>query len=128
MKSILVPFRFVNGGVAEATTITSITEQRIVDVLTTAPGERAINTGYGVGIRSLLYEPLDTLSFDDFKQEAITAINETLDSGRVLDITITYPDSPQMAYPEDSTIAVTVSYVVPPYNGRTFTFNVGSDI
>lgn len=128
MKAISIPFRFSNGGVAETTLIDTITQQKIVDVLTTAAGERAINTAYGLGVRSLLYEPLDSLAFDDFKQDALTAINDVLDSGRVVDIAISYPDSPQMAYPEDSTIAITVKYQVPPYSGRSFTFNVSSDI
>lgn len=128
MKSISIPFRFFEGGVVATSDIETITEQKIVDILTTSPGERAINTGYGANIRSLLYEPLDTLLYDDFKTDAISAINETLDSGKVIDISVTYPDSPQMAYTEDSTIAVQVRYQVPPYNGRSFSFNVSSDI
>lgn len=128
MKSISVPFSFSNGSVAQTSDITKITEQKIIDTLVTLPGERAINTGYGAGASTLLYEPLDTLAFDDFKQEAISAVNEALDSGKVIDITITYPNSPQMSYSEDSTIAITVRYIVPPYGGRTFSFNLTSDI
>ena len=128
MKSISIPFTFSNGKVATTSSIDTITQQKITDVLITGSGERAINTSYGVDIRSLLYEPLDSLAFDDFKQDALSAINDVLDSGRVIDISISYPNSPQMAYPEDSTIAVSVTYQVPPYSGRTFTFNVSSDI
>ena len=128
MKAIKIPFSFSNGGVATTSDILKITEQKIVDTLMTMAGERAINLGYGVGIKSLLYEPLDSLTFDDFKNDALDAINESLDSGRVVDIVMTYPDSPQMAYPEDSVISVTVRYIVPPYNGRAFTFNLTSDI
>jgi hypothetical protein len=76
-----------------------------------------------------LYEPLDTLVFDDFKADAIVKVNEALDSGTVLDITISYPDSVQMAYLEDSSILVTVVYSLPSTGStRTFTFNVSSDI
>lgn len=128
MKSISIPFRISNEGIAETTDIDTITKQKIVDVLMTMPGERAIEVGYGAGLKSLLYEPIDSLVFEDFKVDALDAINESLDSGRVVDITITYPDSPQMAYPEDSTIMVSVKYVIPPYGGRSFSFNVTSDI
>lgn len=128
MKAISIPFRFESGKVAETSDITDITEKMIIDILTTGPGDRAINIGYGVNIKSLLYEPLDSLAFDDFKVDAISAINEFLESGKVVDITVSYPDSPQMAYTEDSTISVSVRYIVPPYNGRSFTFNVSSDI
>lgn len=128
MKSISIPFRFDNGGVAETSDIDTITQNKIVDVLMTVPGERAINVGYGANLKSLLYEPMDSLVFDDFKSDALAAINETLDSGKVMDIAITYPNSPQMAYPEDSTIAVSVRYLIPPYNGRSFKFNVSADV
>lgn len=128
MKSIKIPFSFSNGGVSETFDITKITEQKILDVLITMAGERAINAGYGMGVQNLLYEPLDTLAFDDFKEEAISAVNQTLDSGKVVDIIITYPESPQMSFPEDSSLSITVRYIVPPYGGRSFTFNLSSDI
>lgn len=128
MRSIKVPFSFSGGGVATTSDILKITEQKIVDAFMTMPGERAINLGYGVGAKALLYEPLNDLSFDDFKNEALDHINQLLDSGRVVDIVMTYPDSPEMAYPEDSVISVTVRYIVPPYTGRAFSFNLSSDI
>ena len=128
MKAIKIPFSFKNGGVTETTDITLITEQRITDVLVTNSGERAINTGYGAGVRSLIYEPLDTLAFDDYKEETLRELNEVLDSGHVVDFVMNYPDSYQLAYPEDSVVEITVKYLVPPYNGREFSFNVSSDI
>ena len=129
MKSINIPFSFSSGGVSASSDIDTITKNKIIDVLVTRKTERAINSGYGVGLSSLLYEPMDTLIFDDFKSDAIVKINETLDSGKVLDITITYPHSPQMAYLEDSSILVTVVYSLPSTGSiSTFTFNVSSDI
>jgi hypothetical protein len=128
MKAIKIPFSFSNGGVSETDNITERMEQCIVDVLTTRSGERAINTRYGVGIQSLLYEMMNPLIFDDFKMEAMDAINEELDSGRVLDISITYPTSPEMAYTEDSVISINVQYNIPLYGNRTVSFNVTSDI
>lgn len=128
MKAIKIPFSFSNGGVTETTDVIKATEQKIVDILTTRPGERAITTNYGVGIQGLLYEMMNPLVFDDFKMDALSKINEELDSGRVLDISITYPDSPEMAYVEDSVIEVNVQYKIPLYGVRTISFNVTSDI
>lgn len=129
MKAISIPFSFSNGGVASTADLTKMTEDKIVDALITNNSERAINASYGVGIKSLLYEPMDTLIFDDFKSEAIVKVNEAIDSGKVLDISISYPNSPQMAYLEDSSILVTVVYALPSVGGtRTFNFNVSSDI
>lgn len=128
MKAIKIPFSFTNGGVTETTDVVKITEQKIVDILTTRQGERAINTGYGVGIQGLLYEMMNPLVFDDFKMDALAKLNEELDSGRVLDISITYPNSPEMPFVEDSVIVINVQYRVPLYGTRTLSFNVTSDI
>jgi hypothetical protein len=128
MKAIKIPFSFSGGGVVETTDVLKSTEQKIVDVLTTRPGERAINTNYGVGIQGLLYEVMNPLVFDDFKSEAIVKINEELDSGRVLDMSITYPDSPEMSFAEDSVISINVLYSVPLYGTRSLLFTVTSDI
>jgi hypothetical protein len=128
MKSINIPFSFSNGGVSESSDIAIITQNKIIDVLITNSAERAINTSYGVGIQSLLYESIDSLLFDDFKSEALVKINEVLDTGSVLDISIAQEDLIQTAFVEDSTIAITVVYSLPTTNSiTTFTFNVSSD-
>jgi phage baseplate assembly protein W len=98
MKSINIPFSFSNGGVSESSDIAIITQNKIVDVLITNSAERAINTSYGVGIQSLLYESIDSLLFDDFKSEALVKINEVLDTGSVLDISIAQEDLIQTAF------------------------------
>lgn len=128
MKSIKIPFSFTNGGVTETTSVIDSTEQKIIDVLLTRQGERAIKAGYGVGVQSLLYELVNTLVFDDFKSDAISKINDELDTGRVLDISISYPSSPEMAFVEDSVITITVFYALPIYGNRSVSFNVTSDI
>ena len=128
MKTIKIPFSFSNGGVTETADILEYTEQRIVDILTTRNGERAINTNYGVGIQSLLYEMTDSLIFDDFKTEALVKLNEEVGSARVLDMSISGPELLQLGYLEDSTVVVTVSYSIPTYGNRNFSFNVTSDI
>lgn len=128
MKAISIPFNFSGGSVTTTTETTKITEQNIVDVLMTAPGERAINVGYGANIQSLLYEPLDTLVFDDFKLDTLDKINKVLVSGKVVDITTSYPDSPQMAFSEDSTLSVSIKYALPFQGSRAFTFAVNTTI
>jgi hypothetical protein len=122
MKAISIPFNFSNGSVVTTSQDTTITEQNIIDVLITTPGERAINVSYGANIQSLLYEPLETLVFDDYKLDTIDKINKVLVSGNVVDITTSYPNSPQMAFSEDTTLSVSVKYSLPfqGYGGFTF--------
>jgi hypothetical protein len=128
MKAIKIPFSFSNGGVSETSDIIKITEQKIVDTLVTRSGERAIKAGYGVGIQSLLYELTNDLIFDDFKQDAKDAINQELESGKVLDISISFQDSAEMAFVEDTPILVNVYYTLPYYGARSFSVNLTSDI
>jgi hypothetical protein len=128
LKVIKIPFSFTDGGVAETTDILKATEQKIIDNLTTRTGERAINTNYGLGIQNLLYEMVNPLVFDDFKTDAITRLNNELESGKVLDMSISYPNSPEMAFVEDSVISVNIVYSMPMNGTRTLTFNVTSDI
>jgi len=128
MKAIKIPFSFSNGGVSETTDIVKITEQQITDTLITRAGERAIKAGYGVGIQSLLYELENSLVFDDFKQDAMVAINEELESGRVLDISISYPNSMEMAFVEDTPVLINIYYTLPLYGTRSLLVNVTSDI
>jgi hypothetical protein len=125
MKAIAIPFNFSKGSVTTTTEQTTITEQNIIDVLVTSPGERAINVSYGANIQQLLYEPLDTLVFDDFKLDTMDKINKVLASGNVVDITTSYPNSPQMSFSEDTTLSVSVKYSLPfqGYGGFTFTVN-----
>jgi hypothetical protein len=128
VKAIKIPFSFSNGGVTETSDIIEITEQKITDTLVTRQGERAIKTGYGVGIQSLLYELDNNLVFDDFKQDAREAINEELESGKVLDISISFQDSAEMAFVEDTPVLVNIYYTLPFYGARNLSVNVTSDI
>jgi hypothetical protein len=52
-------------------------------------------------------------------------INKVLASGNVVDITTSYPNSPQMSFSEDTTLSVSVKYSLPfqGYGGFTFTVN-----
>lgn len=128
MQAISMPFSFSNGGVTATADLATITQNKIIDVLVTNNSERAINSSYGVGVSSLLYEPLESLVFDDFKADALVKVNEAIDSGTVLDITITYPEAIQMSYIEDSMILITVVYSLPSTGTtNTFTFNVSAD-
>lgn len=128
MKSISIPFRFSNGGVAITTDLNKITEQKIIDVLVTAPGERVIYKGYGANLRALLYEPLDDLIFADFKVDAIQDINESLDTGKVSDIIIGTSDNPAASVPDQDSLTVRVIYKTTPYDGGILDFNVSASI
>lgn len=128
MKAISVPFRFTSDTKAVATTndVRHIVEQSIIDILTTGAGERVMNAKYGAGLRNLLFEEMDPLVFAEYKIDAIQDLNEYLTMGKVVDMNIRMPDQTLYTENTDTTIIVSVKYVVPPYGSSVVTFNLGN--
>lgn len=128
MKSISVPFRFTSDtkGVATTSDIKKIVEQHIIDILTTSPGERVMNHGYGANLRGLLFEEMDPLVFSEYRIDAMNIINSTLPFGQVVDIRISVPYETFSGTDTDTTIRVSVHYVVPPFEASVVTFNINN--
>ena len=128
MKSISVPFRFTadTKGVATTTDVNKVVEQHIIDILTTTPGERVMNNSYGANLRSLLFEELDPLVFSEYRMDAINDLNSTLPIGKVMDLQISVPDEVFYGTDTDTTIRVSVKYVVPPFDASVVTFNINN--
>lgn len=128
MKSISVPFRFTSdtGAVSTNSSINNIVEQNIIDILTTSPGERVMNPKYGAGLKNLLFEELDELVFAEYRVDAIQELNEYLTTGKVVDLNIIVPENNFYGEDTDTTITVSVKYVVPPYGASVVTFNIAN--
>lgn len=124
MKSIKVPFNY-NGGKTEFTTsVNTIAEQKIIDVLTTNKFERVMRHRYGSSIKRLLFEPLEELSLADFiidaRQDAADAISRVT----ILDIRIS-PTNNIVSYgTSETTLGVTVIYRLPLGSPQLVKFNV----
>lgn len=128
MKSISVPFSFASdtGGVATVSSIDSAMRQNIIDILTTSPGERVMNFNYGANIRNLLFEELDPLVFAEYRMDAINDLNSLLPFGKVTDVQIGVPYDSLSGLDTDTTISVSVKYIVPPYDTSVVTFNINN--
>lgn len=128
MKSISVPFSFTSdtGAVATVSTTDAVMRQNIIDILTTFPGERLMTPNYGAGIRSLLFEAADPLVFAEYRMDAINDLNSSLPFGKVTDVQIGIPYDSLSGLDTDSTISVSVKYVIPPYDTSVVTFNLNS--
>jgi phage baseplate assembly protein W len=128
MKSISVPFRFTSdtGAVATSSSLNSVVEQNIIDILTTSPGERVMNPKYGAGLKNLLFEEMDELVFAEYRVDAIQELNEYLTTGKVVDLNIRVPESNFYGEDTDTTITISVKYVVPPYGASVVTFDIAS--
>jgi phage baseplate assembly protein W len=128
MKSISIPFSFTSdtGAISTTTSLDAIMEQNIIDILTTSPGERVMQPKYGASIRNLLFEEADPLVFAEYRMDAITDLNANLPFGRVTDVQIGIPNETFSGSDYDTTVSISVKYVVPPYNSSVVTFNISN--
>jgi len=125
MKTISVPFIIDSntGGVAEVTTTRKAVEQQIIDILSTSPFERVMNSTYGGNVKSLLFEELDPLVFAEFEADSLLILNENLTMGKALAVRVRMPQNVFSGDPGSTTIYISVDYTVPPYGVSTITFN-----
>ena len=128
MKSISIPFSFTSdtGAVSTTASLDAIMEQNIIDILTTSPGERVMEPKYGANIRNLLFEEPDPLVFAEYRMDAIADLNANLPFGRVTDVQIGVPNELLSGNTYDTTVSISVKYVVPPYNSSVVTFNISN--
>lgn len=113
MKSIKMPFQFENGRLMTTNSLDAIARQKIVDVLQTMPFERVMRHNYGANTQQMLFEPIDELTFADFKVDALHTLNESISKVQVLDIQMV--SNPVTAYftNEDTTLTMDVIYKLP---------------
>lgn len=123
MRSISIPFQFVNGKVGETTNDDKIARQRILDVLATDKYERVNRPEYGADIRSLLFEPLDPLIFADYRVDAIRDINDYVSNAKITDLQIREGGT---SY-EDSTLVVRVIYRTAATGTSTFVATISGN-
>lgn len=81
---------------------------------------------YGANIRNLLFEEPDPLVFAEYRMDAIGDLNANLPFGKVTDVQIGIPDETFSGNQYDTTISISVKYVVPPYNTSVVTFSVSN--
>lgn len=123
MRSISIPFRFVNGKVADTENNGVIAKQRIIDALTTDRFERVNRPEYGIAIKSLLFDNNDPLVFADYRIDAIRNLNDYVSNAKIMDLqmksgnTVSYGN-------EDSSLFVKVVYQTSDGNTATFVANL----
>jgi phage baseplate assembly protein W len=126
MRSIYLPFQFNNGKVATTADFDAIVKQKIVDVLAVSKTERPMRPEYGIGAYTFLYEPIDPLIWEDFKQDAMMELREFVSGVRITDIVISEGSS-YGGEEEGSTLYITVYYSINPSQKSSVTLTV-SDI
>lgn len=124
MKSIKIPFNY-NGGKTDSTTsLTTIAEQKIIDLLTTNKYERVFRHRYGASVKRFLFEPLDELSLTDFVTDAVQSARASISRADILDIKIV-PTNRVIAYTSpETTLGINVIYRLPLGAPQIVRFNV----
>ena len=110
MSTLRTPFQFDSGKTAKVTTITDIVRQKAVDVLSTSNLERVMNSNYGAGANELIFEIMDPLVFEDFKQDALLELGRYVSGVIFKDLQISFNDSGLT----ETTVYITVYYQIPP--------------
>lgn len=127
MQTISVPFSInSSGGVASVTTTRKAIEQQILDILTTSSFERVMNPEYGGNVKSLLFEEQDPLVFAEFQMDSLSILNSALTLGKVTSVDVSMPNDVFYGDPNESSVYISVTYIVPPYGTSTVTFTANS--
>jgi hypothetical protein len=123
MKAIYLPFQFKNGSVATVGDFDSIIKQQILDVLSVSNEERVMNPDYGVGAYSMIYELIDPLIWEDFKEVAMREISNNVRGVNIMDIVISSNDPEQMGS-EQTSVYISVFYEISPSQKSSVTLSV----
>lgn len=123
MKAIYLPFQFKNGSVATVGDFDSIIKQQILDVLSVSNEERVMNPDYGVGAYSMIYELIDPLVWEDFKEVAMREISDNVRGVNIMDIVISNNDPEQMGS-EQTSVYISVFYEISPSQKSSVTLSV----
>lgn len=123
MKAIYLPFQFKNGKVATVGDFDAIIKQQILDVLTVSRQERVMRPDYGVGAYGMLYELIDPLVWEDFKEVAMREISDNVRGVTIRDIVISDNDQSQMSNTQTS-ISISVFYEILPSQKSSVTLSV----
>jgi hypothetical protein len=123
MKAIYLPFQFKNGGIATVGDFDAIIKQQILDVLTVSRQERVMRPDYGVGAYGMLYELIDPLVWEDFKEVAMREISDNVRGVAIRDIVISDKDQSQMSNTQTS-ISISVFYEILPSQKSSVTLSV----
>lgn len=113
MKSLKIPYNFSGGKTQVTSSVTTVAEQKIIDVLTTSKFERVMRHRYGSGIRRLLFEQLDDLSLADFVIDARQDIGDAVSRVSILDIRVAPTNTIASYGNPETTLGINVIYRLP---------------
>lgn len=122
MKTILLPFRFDAGRVADTSDADTIVRQKIVDYLTTSSRERFDLIDYGMNIKQFLFEAIDSLVLADLKTDIIPGLQRYVSGVTILDIFI------EQSEVDPSIAEITVEYALPLSTPKSYTFTIAGDL
>lgn len=91
-KGISFPFRFSpSGGVAKSTSAdiyASHIREKIIQLLRTEPGERAMEPEYGCRLRDVIFEPIDATLYHVIYTRIVNAVTRWIPEVSISDVSI----------------------------------------
>lgn len=111
MKTIAIPFSFIQGSISSTQSIDVAVQQQIINYFMTNAGERVMRSAYGGNLQNIIFEIDNPLVWADYKLDALPDVNVYLSAGRVLDVTVVeHPNNPQNGGYEDGVAVVSIRY------------------
>lgn len=124
MRSIKIPFKFNGGKTDYTTSLSTIAEQKIVDLLVTNKYERIFRHRYGASLQRFVFEPIDELSLVDFVTDATQEAKEAISRAEIIDIRIIPANRVTSYTSPETTVGVNVVYKLPLGSPQILRFNV----
>ena len=101
-------------------TLLETIKQNLKMLLLTSPGERMMDSNFGVGLRALLFEPDTDLLRERLKSRISNQVKQYMNFLYITDINVSKPDSN-----EENTMFVSIRYTIPSLNVND-ELNIGS--
>jgi phage baseplate assembly protein W len=124
MKSIKIPFSYSGGKTNSTSSLATIAEQKIIDLLTTDKYSRIMFHRYGGNTRSFLFDMVDDLVLTDFITDVKQEARDYLSRVEILDIRVTSPDKMVSYTSPETSVGITVYYRLPMGSPQILRFKV----
>jgi len=95
-------------------TYKELVKQNFKNLILTAPGERMMDTHFGVGIRNFLFRNDGPLLYSSIRSKINEQVKKYMPFISVVDVSFISPGSPEGAYMDNNFLFMTIEYAIGP--------------
>lgn len=110
------------GAYAANVTLEEVAKQNFKNLLLTTPGERVMDTNFGVGLRNYFFEQMTAGTYAKISENIMSQVNQYMPFLDINDISFAPGDGIEG---EENLLSVTIDYSIPP-RGNIEQLTIGS--